>query len=146
VIEALAEKEGRKGDKKTIDNMMQIYGKESRLLAFRILDELLLKEQRNSTTIVQDFSKIIFKDIFLKSVLICALESVLFIGNVRHIQVDDVLKLIGLSAFDYWRILNSFLKFDAQMPRVLISHFREIEVKIVSQSAWQNGSPVVEII
>jgi hypothetical protein len=44
VVEALAEKEGRKGDKKTIDNMMMIYGKESRLLAFRILDELLLKE------------------------------------------------------------------------------------------------------
>ena len=83
VIEALAEKEGRKGDKKTIDNLMQIYGKESRLLAFRILDELLLKEQRNS--MVQDFSKIIFKDIFLKSVLICSLESVLFIGNVRHL-------------------------------------------------------------
>lgn len=44
VIETLAEKEGRKGDKKTIENLMQIYGRDTRLLAFRILDELLLKE------------------------------------------------------------------------------------------------------
>ena len=44
VMETLAEKEGRKGDSKCIDKLMQIYGKETRLLAYRILDELLLKE------------------------------------------------------------------------------------------------------
>jgi hypothetical protein len=51
-----------------------------------------------------------------------------------------------LKAFDYWRILNGFLKFDPQMPRILNNHFREIEIKIVSEIAWQSGSPVVEII
>jgi hypothetical protein len=63
----------------------------------------------------------------------CAIESVFFIGNVRLMQVNDILSLINLSAFDYWRILNSFLKFDPQMPRVLTNHFREIEVSIVSE-------------
>lgn len=32
------------------------------------------------------------------------------------------------------------------MPRVLSNHFREIEVKIACEMAWQTGSPVVEII
>ena len=32
------------------------------------------------------------------------------------------------------------------MPRGLNTHFREIEIKIVSEAAWQQGSPVVEII
>lgn len=32
------------------------------------------------------------------------------------------------------------------MPRILNNHFREIEIKIVSEMAWQTGSPVVEII
>lgn len=86
------------------------------------------------------------KETFLKSVLLCAMESVLFVGNVRHLEVYDILKLIDLSAFDYWRILNGFLKFDPQMPKVLINHFREIEIKIVSETAWQSGSPVVEMI
>jgi hypothetical protein len=32
------------------------------------------------------------------------------------------------------------------MPKALNSHFRETEIKIVSEAAWTNGSPVVEII
>jgi hypothetical protein len=32
------------------------------------------------------------------------------------------------------------------MPRALNTHFREIEIKIVSEAAWAPGSPVVEII
>lgn len=82
----------------------------------------------------------------MKSVFVCAAEIDFFIGNVKNVQNPDILNLVGLKAFDYWRILNSFLKFDPQMPRVLNSHFREIEVKIVSETAWQSGSPVVEII
>ena len=61
-------------------------------------------------------------------------------------QVDDILKEINLKAFDFWRILNSFLKFDPLMPRVLTNHFREIEIKIVSEIAWQKDSPVLDII
>lgn len=86
------------------------------------------------------------KDIFLKSVFVCAIESVFFISIVKHMQVHDILSLVGLKAFDFWRLLNSFLKFDPQMPRALNTHFREIEIKIVSEAAWQLGSPVVDII
>ena len=38
------------------------------------------------------------------------------------------------------------MKYDAQMPRVLNHHFREIEVRIVSESAWHQSSSVVEIV
>ena len=146
VIEALAEKEGRKGDKKAIDNMMHLYGRDARVLSFRILDELLKKEQLTNKMAPLDFPKIMTREIFLKSLLVCAVETVFFICNVRMMQVHDILTVINLSAFDYWRILNSFLKFDPQMPRVLTNHFREIEIRIVSEAAWQNGSPVVQII
>jgi len=86
------------------------------------------------------------KDIFLKSVFVCALETVFFIQMVKRVQVHDILPLINLKAFDLWRLLNSFLKFDQQMPKSLNDHFREIEIRIVSEAAWANGSPVVEII
>jgi hypothetical protein len=49
IIEALADKENRKNDIKAIETLMQIHGKDARLLSFRILDELLLKEQRTSS-------------------------------------------------------------------------------------------------
>ena len=90
--------------------MKQLYGKEARLLSFRILDELLQREQL--TTKNCDYQKILKKDIFLKSVFVCAVETIFFIGNVKQMQVEDILKDIELKAFDYWRILNSFLKFD----------------------------------
>jgi hypothetical protein len=47
-MEQLAEREGKKDDKKTIDTFMQLYGKDTRALTFRILDELLIKESRTS--------------------------------------------------------------------------------------------------
>lgn len=58
----------------------------------------------------------------------------------------DTLEAIDLKPFDYWRILNSFIKFDPYMPKTLSTYFREIEIKIVTEYAWTNGSPVVEII
>ena len=79
-----------------------------------------------------DFSKILTMEIFIKSVLVCATETIFYVGVLKNIQVDDILNLVKLKAFDFWRLLNSFLKFDVQMPRSLSSHFREIEIKIVS--------------
>ena len=86
------------------------------------------------------------KDIFIKSVLVCALEVIFFINIIKTMPITDTLKLLKLKPFDYWRLLESFMKFDAQMPKNLLNHFKEIELKIVTESAWQNGSPVVDII
>ena len=74
------------------------------------------------------------------------METVLFIGVERHVQIHDILELVNLKAFDFWRILNSFFKFDPQMPRALNMHFRDTEVKIVSEAAWSFESSVVEVI
>lgn len=56
------------------------------------------------------------------------------------------MKAVKILPFDFWRLLNSFMKFDPQMPRILLNYFRELEIKIVSDIAWQNGSPVVDSI
>jgi hypothetical protein len=46
VIEALAEKENKKGDIKVLENLTNQYSNEIKQLTFRILDELLQKELR----------------------------------------------------------------------------------------------------
>lgn len=126
---------------------MRRYGENAKLLTFRILDELLIRESRTfQTQGLIDLTFLLTKEIFLKSVFACAMETVLFIGIEKHVQIHDILVLIDLKPFDFWRLLNSFLKFDAQMPRTLNVHFRETEMRIVSEAAWTNGSPVVEII
>lgn len=47
IIEVLAEREGKKNDKRTIDTFMSLYGRDARTLTFRILDELLSKEVKS---------------------------------------------------------------------------------------------------
>jgi len=32
------------------------------------------------------------------------------------------------------------------MPKKLVNHFREVEIRIVSHLSWKHGSPVVNII
>ncbi len=91
ILNSLLDKEGRKGDsQKSYDNIMNLYGRDARLLSLRILDELLSKEQRTNSQIT-DFSKILSKDIFVKSVFVCAIETIFFIGNIRQMQVEDIL-------------------------------------------------------
>jgi hypothetical protein len=42
--------------------------------------------------------------------------------------------------------MTSFLKFDPFMPRSIRRHFEGIELSIVMEGAWENGSPVVETV
>ena len=76
------------------------------------------------------------KDIFLKSVMVCAIETIFFINIIKNIQISDTLKIVNLKPFDFWRLLGSFIKFDPMMPRNLLVHFKEIEQKIVTETAW----------
>jgi hypothetical protein len=77
---------------------------------------------------------------------VSAIECVFFINIVKTISIQDTLASLDLKAFDYWRLLNSFIRFDPQMPRTLSTHFREIEIKIVTEIAWVIDSPVSETV
>jgi len=59
-----------------------------------------------------DFSHLLSREIFLRSAFMCAVESVFFINMVKQVQINDLLPLVGLQAFDLWRLLHSFFKFD----------------------------------
>jgi hypothetical protein len=59
VLTDLVDKEGRKGDKNAMEMLLSKYGEKSKLLFFRILDELLFKEVRLANN--ADFSKILSK-------------------------------------------------------------------------------------
>ena len=44
VLEALAEKEGRRGDNRTLEILTKQYGRDAMLLSFHILDEMMIRE------------------------------------------------------------------------------------------------------
>lgn len=139
VIDYMAEKEGKKGDPQMKDHLMKEHGRNAVLLSHRILDEMISKEYDSHAAHGQhnkDFSKMYVKEIFLKGVFVCAMESVLFVNVVKNTHANEIMKVVNIKPFDFWRLMNSFLKFDAQMPRLMLNHFREIEIKIVTETAW----------
>lgn len=77
---------------------------------------------------------------------VCAQETTLYIANEKALTLREILNTVGLKAFDYWRILNSYIKYDPHMPKLIKLHFREIEVKVVAEYAWEPDSPVVGVI
>lgn len=77
---------------------------------------------------------------------LCAVESILFVENEQCLFFARILELLDISSFDFWKLVNSFIVFDPHMPSVLKRHFRDIELKIVSQLGWKKGSPLINII
>ena len=53
------------------------------------------------------------KEIFLKGIFVCAIECVFFVNVVKNIQPYDIMNVVNIKPFDVWRLLNSFMKFDA---------------------------------
>lgn len=58
----------------------------------------------------------------------------------------QLLEFMNLSVFDFWKLVNSFIVVDPQMPTPLKRHFRDIEIKIVTELGWKFGSPILRII
>lgn len=126
-----------------------------RYLYFKLIDELLTQEQNNSFVkkkksdkemIVKELSKTLYQIEFHKAVFTCAAETILFIYNEQKLVFNQLLEFMNLSVLDFWKLVNSFIVVDSQMPVPLKRHFRDIEIKIVTELGWKMGSPILKII
>ena len=68
----------------------------------------------------------------------------LFIYNEQQPGFEQLLEIMNLSVFDYWKLVNSFIVVDPQMPTPLKRHFRDIEIKIVTELGWKNNTTIIE--
>ena len=139
------------------DYNYSVLGKSSsdsvRYLYLKIIDELLLYEenstiskrkQLNSEKAIRELSRTLSKIEFHKAVFTCAAETMLFIYNEQQPGFEQLLDIMNLSVFDYWKLVNSFIVVDPQMPTPLKRHFRDIEIKIVTELGWKNNTTIIE--
>ncbi len=115
-----------------------------RCMHYRILEELLLAEERGRKD--ANLSTVLQTESFHKGVLVAATETTLFVHNSVSLMFEEILDLVQLSAFDFWKLLPSFLRFDTAMPAPLVHHFSEIECKILELLAWEKRSPIYDLI
>lgn len=113
-------------------------------LYFTVLEKVLEKEEKLGKTF--QITHIIKNDDFHRALIACSIETVFFINNFSDISFTELLDLCGVQAFEFWKIIASFIKFDNKLPQPLKKHFYNLEVRIILSLAWKQGSIIQQMI
>ena len=108
---------------------------------FKVVEELLNIEARKG-----QISTILRNTDFYTAIYVCAIETTLFIHNSVQPTFEEVLDSVKLSVFEFWKVIQLFIRHDVTMPNPIKFHFSELEIKVISYLAWKQGSPVIGII
>jgi hypothetical protein len=103
-------------------------------LTSKLIKELFHRDDKNFPKNI--LSTLLDDKVFLKSVLIVAVEIVLFIGNVEELCFYKLAEAIELDLYDFWKILNPIHLLYA-VPSVIRVHFSEIEVQLFTFMIWR---------
>lgn len=107
-----------------------------------VIGRILLKELEKSVS----SEALARNEEFNRGIYACCLEALLYLHSVVSINFEEVLDICGSSPFEFWKVINSFLQFDSNIPQPLRRHYREIEIKIISSLAWREGSKINQAI
>ena len=124
--------------KKLKDYQNQVFG-----LYFKTLEELLVMDTK---AVHGELDEIFDKDNFHASVVAVCIETIFFVNNSSSVKFTTLLKLCEIQAFDFWRVISSFIKSDPHMPFPLKKHLHNLDIKIVTQLAWVRGSSVHQLV
>uniref|UniRef100_A0A2I3T1W1 RB transcriptional corepressor 1 n=1 Tax=Pan troglodytes TaxID=9598 RepID=A0A2I3T1W1_PANTR len=104
---------------------------------------------------IQNFSKLLNDNIFHMSLLACALEVVMATYSRSTSQNLDsgtdlsfpwILNVLNLKAFDFYKVIESFIKAEGNLTREMIKHLERCEHRIMESLAWLSDSPLFDLI
>ncbi|NXC45703.1 RB protein, partial [Penelope pileata] len=125
-------------------------------LYYRVMESMLKSEEKRLS--VHNFSKLLNDNIFHTSLLACALEVVMATYGRTASQSDGgtsaetdlsfpwILNTFDLKAFDFYKVIESFIKAEPSLTRDMIKHLERCEHRIMESLAWQSGSPLFDLI
>ncbi|XP_033637710.1 retinoblastoma-associated protein-like [Asterias rubens] len=125
-------------------------------LYYRVMASMLKREEERLST--KDFSSLLHSDLFHKSLLACALEVVnvtyeyspsefsAMPGSASRLLFPWLLDVFSLTAYDFSKVLESFMKDEPRLTQEAKKHLQSIETRIVESMAWQSSSPLHDVI
>ncbi|XP_058482776.1 retinoblastoma-associated protein isoform X2 [Solea solea] len=130
-------------------------------LYYKIMEAMLKSEEKRLS--VQNFSKLLNDSTFHTSLLACALEVVMATygessfktGGYNHAAGDSVetdvcfpwiLHVFNLAAFDFYKVIESFIKADPTLSKDTVKHLETCENLIMERIAWRTDSPLFELL
>ncbi|XP_006879558.1 PREDICTED: retinoblastoma-associated protein [Elephantulus edwardii] len=122
-------------------------------LYYRVMESMLKSEEERLA--IQNFSKLLNDNTFHKSLLACALEVVMATYSRTTSQHLDpgtdlsfpwILNVLNLKAFDFYKVIESFIKVETNLTREMIKHLERCEHRIMESLAWVSDSPLFDLI
>lgn len=126
-------------------------------LYYRVLEAMLQTEkERLSKT---DFSTLLNIETLHKSLIACSVEIVLMTYGVswntvtKAIGAGDskfafpwILEVFEIHSYDFYKVLDSFIKAEPILTKEIVKHLQCIEVQILESLAWEEGSPLFDLL
>uniref|UniRef100_A0A8C8SDG4 Retinoblastoma-associated protein n=1 Tax=Pelusios castaneus TaxID=367368 RepID=A0A8C8SDG4_9SAUR len=123
-------------------------------LYYRVMESMLKSEEERLS--VHNFSKLLNNNIFHTSLLACAVEVVMDTygrnasqsgtNTETDLSFPWILSVLALKAFDFYKVIESFIKVEPSLTRERIKHLERCEHRIMESLAWQSDSPLFDLI
>uniref|UniRef100_A0A8C1XEM7 Retinoblastoma-associated protein n=1 Tax=Cyprinus carpio TaxID=7962 RepID=A0A8C1XEM7_CYPCA len=115
-------------------------------LYYKVMESMLKSEEKRLS--VQNFSKLLNNAAFHTSLLACALEVVMatyvgkcFSGSSDSVETDLcfpwILDVFQLPAFDFYKVIESFIKAEPTLKHDMMKHLEQCEHVIMESLAWK---------
>ncbi|KAF7697086.1 retinoblastoma-associated protein [Silurus meridionalis] len=125
-------------------------------LYYKVMESMLKSEEKRLS--VQNFSTLLNNDAFHSSLLACALEVVLatYVGYSlknggsespeMNLCFPWILDVFQLHAFDFYKVIESFIKAEPTLKHEMVEHLGRCEQQIMESIAWKSGSLLFELL
>ncbi|XP_030637557.1 retinoblastoma-associated protein [Chanos chanos] len=132
-------------------------------LYYRVMEAMLKSEEKRLSD--KNFSKLLNSSAFHTSLLACALEVIMatYVGSTfkngdfgssafdgTSVETDLcfpwILDVFQLPAFDFYKVIESFIKAEPSLSRDMIKHLERCEHLIMEHLAWRGDSPMFELL
>uniref|UniRef100_A0A6Q2YLI7 Retinoblastoma-associated protein n=1 Tax=Esox lucius TaxID=8010 RepID=A0A6Q2YLI7_ESOLU len=116
-------------------------------LYYRVMESMLKSEEKRLS--VQNFSKLLNDSTFHTSLLACALEVVMATYGGKSstdLSFPWILDVFQLAAFDFYKVIESFIKAEPNLTKDIVKHLERCEYQIMESIAWRGDSPLFELL
>nr|XP_006811897.1 PREDICTED: retinoblastoma-associated protein-like [Saccoglossus kowalevskii] len=121
-------------------------------LYYRVMEAMLKSEEERLS--MSDFSTLLHNDTFHKSLLAAAIEVVMvtyggswsspFSADSLESEIlfPWILDVFQLKGFDFYKVIESFVRAESKLTRDIVKHLHFVESQILESIAWKSDSPL----
>lgn len=113
-------------------------------LYYKILESMLSAEEQRLK--LDNFTTLLNHENFHRSLLACTMEIVLFAYKMTQMSFPYILDKFQLKSFDFCKIIESVVRHEPELPKAIIKHLSTIEEKILESMAWEENSPLLNLL